>query len=106
MQADTSPDLASLHGGNGAQLNVSCRVQGFPTIKASVKGRMQDYQGERSAAALKNFALGQLSSRAVTTLNKPAQVRGCYDAHSALCPGKLFVGVAEGYAHICRWRSF
>ena len=106
MQVDSSPDLACSRGSHGAQLNVSCRVQGFPTIKASVKGRMQDYQGERSAAALKKFALGQLSSRAVTTLNKPAQVRGSYGVHSALCLGKLVCGVPEGCAHIRRWRSF
>ena len=100
MQVDSLPDLACSHGSNGVELNVSCRVQGFPTIKASVKGRMQDYQGERSAAALKKFALGQLSSRAVMTLNKPAQVRESYGVHSALCPRKLVLGVAEGCTHI------
>ncbi|KFM25328.1 Putative protein disulfide-isomerase [Auxenochlorella protothecoides] len=48
-------------------------VQGYPTIKAFVEGRSVDYSGERSAAALKDFALGLLPSD-VPSVSSPAQL--------------------------------
>lgn len=42
----------------------SCRVQGFPTIKAWVGGKLVEYQGDRSAGNLKNWALSLLPNKA------------------------------------------
>jgi hypothetical protein len=50
------------------------RVQGYPTIKTMARGRMQEYQGARTLAALKQAGLALLSSRALKTLSTPAQV--------------------------------
>lgn len=61
-----------------------CRIQGFPTIKAAVKGKLQEYQGDRSATSLRDFALGLLSNKAVKTLNKPAQVNST-TVHTFFC---------------------
>ena len=40
-----------------------CRVEGFPTIKAWVGGKLVDYQGDRSAGNLKNWALSLLPNK-------------------------------------------
>lgn len=39
------------------------RVEGFPTIKAYVNGRMVDYKGERSARALNDWAISLIPNR-------------------------------------------
>lgn len=51
----------------------ACSVQGYPTIKAVVNGKLQDYQGDRSASALKNWGLSLIPNK-VVTVNKPAQL--------------------------------
>ncbi len=40
-----------------------CRVQGFPTIKAFVNGRMIDYNGDRSAGHLKDWAISLIPQK-------------------------------------------
>ena len=40
-----------------------CRVQGYPTIKSVVGGKVRDYNGERSASALRSFALSLLPDK-------------------------------------------
>ena len=51
------------------------RIQGFPTIKAWVNGKAAgEYGGDRSASAIKDWALGLLPNR-VATVNKQAQAR-------------------------------
>ena len=50
-----------------------CRVQGYPTIKSVVNGKLHDYQGDRSASALKNWGLSLIPNK-VVTVNKPAQL--------------------------------
>ena len=52
-----------------------CRIEGFPTIKAWVNGKAAgEYSGERSASAIKDWALALLPNR-VATVNKQSQVR-------------------------------
>ena len=54
---------------------MSNRVQGFPTIKAWVNGKAAgEYSGDRSASAIKDWALGLLPNR-VATVNKQTQAR-------------------------------
>ena len=55
---------------------VGCRrIQGFPTIKAWVNGKAAgDYSGERSASAIKDWALRLLPNR-VVTVTKQSQAR-------------------------------
>jgi hypothetical protein len=49
------------------------RVQGYPTIRAFVNGKAKAvYQGDRSAAALRNYALGLLPNKVVTVNREPA----------------------------------
>ncbi len=51
------------------------RIQGFPTIKAWVNGKAAgEYGGDRSASAIKDWALRLLPDR-VATVNKQSQVR-------------------------------
>ena len=45
---------------SGHEACTAGRVQGYPTIKSVVGGRVRDYNGERSASALKSFALSLL----------------------------------------------
>lgn len=40
-----------------------CRVQGFPTIKAFVNGRTIDYNGDRSAQHLKDWAISLIPQK-------------------------------------------
>ena len=40
-----------------------CRIQGFPTIKAYVNGRMIDYNGDRSAGHLKDWAISLIPQK-------------------------------------------
>ena len=40
-----------------------CRIQGFPTIKAYVNGRMIDYNGDRSAGNLKDWAISLIPQK-------------------------------------------
>ena len=47
---------------NGLPLRLR-RVEGFPTIKAFVGGRMVDYQGDRSARGLTNWAILLIPNR-------------------------------------------
>ena len=61
------------------------RVQGYPTIMAFVNGKAAgEYSGERSAGAIKTWALGLVPNH-VTTLNKQQQVRPgvCVSAQQA-----------------------
>ena len=46
-----------------------CRVEGFPTIKAWVGGKLVDYQGDRSAGNLKNWALSLLPNKVSLALS-------------------------------------
>ncbi|DBA98372.1 TPA: hypothetical protein ACH3X3_012387 [Trebouxia sp. C0006] len=48
-------------------------VKGYPTIKSVVNGKLHDYQGDRSASALKNWGLSLIPNK-VVTVNKPAQL--------------------------------
>ena len=52
-----------------------CRVQGYPTIKAFVGGKWQDYNGGRSAKAIKDFGLGLLPDK-VSLLFSAASTAG------------------------------
>lgn len=60
-----------------------CRVQGYPTIKAfvpSTRGKgfvAKEYQGERSAAAMKNWALSLIPNK-VTSISKLSQLSTLY----------------------------
>lgn len=71
------PFQVPAHGG------CACRVRGYPTIKSVVGGKTQDYNGERSASALKNWGLSLIPNK-VVTVTKPAQVsdflRRCSDS--------------------------
>ncbi len=49
-------------------LHVLRRVQGFPTIKAYVNGRMIDYSGDRSAGHLKDWAISLIPQKVRTVL--------------------------------------
>jgi hypothetical protein len=44
-------------------LHALCRVQGFPTVKAFVNGRMIDYNGDRSAGHLKDWAISLIPQK-------------------------------------------
>lgn len=48
-------------------------MKGYPTIKSVVGGKTQEYNGERSASALKNWGLSLIPNK-VVTVNKPAQM--------------------------------
>lgn len=48
-------------------------MKGYPTIKSVVGGKTQDYNGERSASALKSWGLSLIPNK-VVTITKPAQV--------------------------------
>ena len=48
-------------------------MKGYPTIKSWVNGKTHDYNGERSASALKNWALSLIPNK-VVTVSKPAQL--------------------------------
>lgn len=50
------------------------RVQGYPTIKSVVGGKVQDYKGDRSASALKQWGLSLIPNK-VATVNKAAQLQ-------------------------------
>lgn len=50
------------------------RVQGYPTIKSVVGGKIDDYRGDRSAAALKQWGLSLIPNK-VTTVNKQPQLQ-------------------------------
>ena len=55
------------------QLMPCCSVRGYPTIKSVVNGKISDYQGDRSASALKNWGMSLIPNK-VVTVNKPAQL--------------------------------
>ena len=48
-------------------------VKGYPTIKSVVGGKTQEYNGERSASAIKTWGLSLIPNK-VVTIAKPAQV--------------------------------
>lgn len=48
-------------------------MKGYPTIKSVVGGKTQDYNGERSASALKNWGLSLIPNK-VVTVTKAAQL--------------------------------
>ena len=50
-------------------------MQGFPTINAFVNGRMVDYNGDRSAGSLKDWAISLIPNR-VTHLPSPEKLQG------------------------------
>ena len=56
----------------------TCRIQGFPTIKAYVNGRMIDYTGDRSAGHLKDWAISLIPQK----VSLPTSVRLL---HAAAC---------------------
>lgn len=58
------------------------RVKGYPTVKAIVNGKPGgEYGGERTAGAIKDWALGLVPNH-ITTLNRQLQVRsGCSFVH-------------------------
>ena len=60
---------------NNCGAHAPCRVQGFPTIKAFVNGRMVDYNGDRSAGGLKDWAISLIPSK-VTQLPSPEKLPG------------------------------
>ncbi|KAK9816828.1 hypothetical protein WJX72_005531 [[Myrmecia] bisecta] len=62
VNCDAHSELCAQHG-----------VKGYPTVKAFVSGRLVDYNGDRSASSLKDWALSLLPSK-VRTLNRPAQL--------------------------------
>jgi protein disulfide-isomerase A6 len=49
-------------------------VTGYPTIKAFKEGRWVDYRGDRSAAHLRDWALGLLPAGNVAVVARPAQL--------------------------------
>ena len=51
-----------------------CRVQGFPTIKAFVNGRMIDYNGDRSAGHLKDWAISLIPQKVRARLTTGPEV--------------------------------
>ena len=62
-----------------------CRIQGFPTIKAYVNGRMIDYNGDRSAGHLKDWAISLIPQKVLL----PAFVRLLLAAAALLCLSPL-----------------
>ena len=62
----SSPIAASMQCYSGSaysSVTDVCRVQGFPTIKAFVNGRMIDYNGDRSAGHLKDWAISLIPQK-------------------------------------------
>ena len=59
-------------------------VKGYPTILAFTPGSKspQQYQGDRSAAALKAWALSLIPNK-VATVNKQPQLQARYSGHKA-----------------------
>lgn len=51
----------------------ACSVKGYPTIKSVVGGKTQEYNGERSASAIKTWGLSLIPNK-VVTVAKSAQV--------------------------------
>ncbi|KAK9806036.1 hypothetical protein WJX73_007755 [Symbiochloris irregularis] len=62
INCDAHQSLCQKHG-----------VQGFPTIKAFANGRLVDYNGDRSASHLKDWAISLLPNK-VLTLNRQANL--------------------------------
>ncbi|KAL3131807.1 hypothetical protein ABBQ38_007523 [Trebouxia sp. C0009 RCD-2024] len=62
VNCEEEKQLCSKHG-----------VKGYPTIKSVVGGKTQDYNGERSASALKNWGLSLIPNK-VVTVTKAAQL--------------------------------
>ncbi|CAL8467437.1 g6975 [Coccomyxa elongata] len=58
------------------------KIQGFPTIKAYVNGRMVEYNGDRSAQHLKDWAISLIPNK-VTVLGSPDKL----EAFLARCGG-------------------
>lgn len=48
-------------------------MKGYPTIKSVVGGKTQEYNGERSASAIKSWGLSLIPNK-VVTIAEPAQV--------------------------------
>ena len=63
-------------------------MKGYPTIKSVVGGKTQDYNGERSASAIKTWGLSLIPDK-VVTIAKPAQVSDLLQrCSSSSKPGK------------------
>ena len=60
----------------------ACRISGYPTIKAWVSGRAVEYNGDRSAKSLKDWAVGLIPNK-ITTVNKQPQL----DSFFSQCSG-------------------
>ena len=48
-------------------------IKGYPTVKAFKTGKWVEYRGDRSAGAIKDWALSLLSAEEVTIISKPTQ---------------------------------
>ena len=62
------------------------RVNGYPTIKAWVNGRDREYNGDRSAKSIKDFAMGLVPNK-VTNVGSQQQL-GSFLAQCSRAGGK------------------
>ena len=69
---EQSLDICGRHA--DTSLPVLRRVQGFPTIKAFVNGRMLDYSGDRSAGHLKDWAISLIPQKVRARLTTGPEV--------------------------------
>ena len=72
-------------------LHALCRVQGFPTIKAFINGRIIDYNGDRSAGHLKDWAISLI----------PQKVRARLTTGPEFGVALLFHRMVDGHMQEC-----
>lgn len=119
VNCDADQELCSQYG-----------VKGFPTIKAFVNGKPQDYNGDRSAKALTDWALKLVPSGAVQHVDSMSKLealfgvckgggKGGKKASSALCVvlvtdkaetstmykalAHAYSGKVSSYCLLCTW---
>ena len=75
------------------------RVQGYPTVKGFVNGKPAgDHNGERTAGAVKDWALNLVPNH-ITTLNRQPQVRILRSPHDFSGIPRCRCFTLEGAAH-------
>ena len=74
---------ASIRDSFNSRITMVRRVQGYPTVKGFVNGKPAgDYNGERTAGAIKDWALSLVPNH-ITTLNRQPQVRMLRASHDS-----------------------
>ncbi len=62
-----------------------CRIQGFPTIKAFVNGRVIDYNGDRSAGHLKDWAISLIPQKVSLSGGSSSHIRSVSSSGIGVC---------------------